>query len=82
MLVRMATPLIFLERSCNMNWNKISNKLPELNTEVLVYFSTTDTYIVAEYASDEEFGWLWQTLYHDYIVGPTDYWAYLTSPED
>lgn len=82
MLVRMATPLIFLERSCNMNWNKISNKLPELNTEVLVYFSTTDTYIVAAYIFDEDYGKMWWTLDHHYNVELTDYWTYIISPEN
>lgn len=65
-----------------MNWNKISNKLPELDTEVLVYFPTIDTYIVAEYTSDEDYGKVWWTLYHDYTVEPTDYWTYIISPED
>lgn len=65
-----------------MNWNKISNKLPEQNTEVLVYFPTTDTYIVTEYIFDEDYGKMWWTLDYHYSVEPTDYWTYIISPED
>lgn len=65
-----------------MNWNKISNKLPELDTEVLVYFPTTNTYIVAEYIYDEDYGKIWWTLDYHYIVEPIDYWTYIIPPED
>ena len=60
-----------------LTWHT-TKELPEYREEVLVNFSTTDSYIVAEIVYDDDYGSpIWWTIDRNYEIDTTDRWAYL-----
>ena len=66
-----------------MKWNLISEKQPELGTDVLVCFEPGNpfAYDVCSLEDEGEGHYVWWRIEKSYPVDDTDYWAEIPMPQ-
>ena len=63
-----------------MKWNKVFDKLPNLNEDVLVCFDNGACVVACIEVDTETDKYVWWTVDHNYIIAPTDMWCEITLP--
>lgn len=66
-----------------MKWYSISEKYPEISTDVLVCFELGNpfSYDVCSLETDYEGNYVWWSIGKNYPVDDTDYWAEIPMPQ-
>ena len=66
-----------------MKWNLFSEKQPELSTDVLVCFESSNPFscAVCSLEFDDEGNYVWWTIDRNYPADDTDYWAEIPMPQ-
>ena len=63
-----------------MKWNKVVDKMPNPNEDVLVCFDNGACVVACIEVDEDTDEYRWWTVDHNYILEPTDMWCEIVLP--